>query len=254
MTPKTYPKISIITVAKNSAETIADCVRSVRDQDYPAEHVFVDGCSSDDTLDIIKRHSSENSRIVSEPDDGIYDAMNKGLALAEGDVVGTLNSDDYYANSRVLSCIAQVFQDLQIEACYGDLAYVDRVDTCKVIRYWRSRPYCSRLFFNGWMPPHPTFFVRRSIYENYGGFRTDLGTAADYELMLRFLLKRKINAHYVPYTIVFMRTGGASNISVKNRLKANRMDKMAWKVNGLKPMPWTFVAKPLSKVTQFLSP
>lgn len=145
-----------------------------------------------------------------------------------------------------------VFEKQNVESCYGDLLYVHKNDTDRVIRYWRASEYHHGKFKNGWMPPHPTFFVKREIYEKYGLFNLNLGSAADYELMLRFLLKYKITTVYIPQVLIKMRTGGISNASLKNRIRANRMDRLAWKVNGLKPYPWTLWLKPLRKATQFL--
>lgn len=242
--------ISIITATFNSASTLRDCLNSVDSQPVTMEHLIIDGGSTDDTLEIAKSFPHV-SRIVSEPDSGIYDAMNKGIALATGDVIGILNSDDFYADQDVLTKVADIFSDETIDACYGDLMYVDATDTSKITRNWKSGTFSQRSFYWGWMPPHPTFFVRRSVYEKYGMFNLNLGSAADYELMLRFLVKHGINTAYIPEVLVKMRAGGVSNVSLKNRLKANRMDRYAWTVNGLKPYPWTTYLKPLSKIRQF---
>lgn len=250
---ESVPKISIITVAYNSASTIYDTVQSVISQTYPnVEYIIVDGASTDDTLSVVRRYADSEIRIFSEPDRGIYDAMNKGLTLATGEIIGFLHADDVYAHSGILSDVARVFEINETDSCYGDLVYVDRVKTDKIIRYWKAGLYDVRRFYHGWMPPHPTFFVRRGIYEMYGAFSLDMGTAADYELMLRFLLKHKIKAAYIPEIMVRMRTGGKSNATTKNRILANRMDRLAWKINGLKPFPWTLLMKPLSKISQFL--
>ncbi len=244
--------ISIITACRNSEAVIGHCIESVLSQDYPSEHIIVDGCSSDNTLAIVRRYSSRIARVISEPDQGMYDAMNKGIAAATGDLLGILNSDDYYAHEGVLSRVAGALESSGADSCYGDLVYVDPRDTSKVVRRWKSRPYERKLFLRGWMPPHPTFFVRRAVYEKLGSFRLDLGTAADYELMLRFLMKHGISTCHIPEVLVVMRTGGAAGRSLFTRLRANRADKRAWKVNGLKPRPWTIVVKPLSKMGQFL--
>jgi glycosyltransferase len=213
----------------------------------------MDGGSADPTLDIAYRYGNQ-LRIYSEPDRGIYDAMNKGIEMARGDIIGILNADDYYPTRDVLSRVEEAFEDESVQACYGDLVYVDEKDTSKVKRYWKAGEYDAKKFYSGWMPPHPTFFVRASVYEKYGLFNLELGTAADFELMLRFLLKHEIKAAYVPMVMVHMRTGGASNASVSNRLAANRNDRKAWQVNGLKPYPWTFTMKPLRKVGQWWKP
>lgn len=243
--------ISIISAVRNCAGTIRDCLESVRSQDASAEHIVIDGQSTDATLEILGSYKTDTSRIVSEPDRGFYDAINKGIALATGDVIGTLNADDMYADAEVLSRVSKVFEDERIDSCYGDLDYVDPTNTDKVVRRWRSGPYDARRFYWGWMPPHPAFFVRRKIYEKHGLYNLTFGTAADYELMLRFLVKYRITSVYIPATLVKMRTGGMSNISVRNRLRANRMDRRAWRENGLKPFPFTHILKPLSKVGQY---
>jgi glycosyltransferase involved in cell wall biosynthesis len=269
--------ISIITVVKNGAATISCCVRSIQSQTHPCEHIVIDGGSVDGTPDLVRR-CSPSSRIFSGSDHGIYDAMNKGLALASGEVIGILNADDFYASPEVLARVAAVFSDEDIDACYGDLVYVTerrgsrpagpsaRNCRCsmgegpaaadgdvrfKTDRYWKSGPFRPGSFYRGWMPPHPTFFVRRRVYERYGDFNLALGSAADYELMLRFLLKRRMRTAYIPEVIVCMRTGGASNASLLKRVKANRMDRRAWDVNGLTPHPWTLILKPLRKLTQY---
>jgi glycosyltransferase len=244
-------KVSVITVVKNGAATIEDCIRSVRRQDHPVEHVFVDGQSCDGTVEIIKRHYPDISKIISEPDAGIYDAMNKGISLSTGEVVGILNSDDFYAHDKVISTITNVFADKDVDACYGDLVYVNAERTDSVIRYWKSRPVADWLLYCGWMPPHPTLFVRRKLYEKFGYFRTDLGSAADYELILRFFLKNRIRAVHIPQLLVAMRAGGASNATLSNRFMVNLWVYKAWRINGLTPRPWMIPARLLSKLVQY---
>lgn len=245
--------ITIITATFNAEKTIRTCLASILQQSLPpACHIVIDGKSDDDTVNIIKS-ISKDSLIITEPDNGIYDAMNKGVRLAESEVVGILNADDFYASPYVLEKVTEVFQDPSIEVCYGDLLYVDCKDTTeKVIRYWKSGDYSPRKFYWGWMPPHPTFFVRKSAYERFGLFNLDLGSAADYELMLRFLVRHCLHAKYIPDVLVKMRTGGISNASLHNRLNANRMDRLAWSINGLHPYPWTIALKPLRKVGQWV--
>jgi glycosyltransferase involved in cell wall biosynthesis len=245
-------KISIITVSYNSASTIKDTIESVLNQTYKdVEYIIVDGQSTDETLTILKSYGSKISTLVSEKDKGLYDAMNKGIGLATGDVIGILNSDDFYANREVLSHVAALF-DNHTEGVYADLVYVSAEDPKKIVRTWKSGNYTAGDFLKGWMPPHPTFFVRRSVYEKYGRFTDQLKSAADYELMLRFIHKHKITLAYLPEVTVHMRAGGKSNASVKNRIRANKEDRRAWKMNDLKPGPFTFIRKPLSKLTQFL--
>jgi glycosyltransferase involved in cell wall biosynthesis len=246
-------KISIVTAVLNSKDFIEDCIQSIHRQTVKSiEHIVIDGGSTDGTLETIKKYQAGIAEFVSERDDGIYAAMNKGIRLATGDVIGILNADDFYPDSGVLEKVAQIFEKEDAASCYGDLEYVDAMNSGKVIRYWRSGPYNVNKFYSGWMPPHPTFFVRRSVYQKYGLFNLNLGSAADYELMLRFLVKHRIRAAYIPEVIVKMRTGGVSNASMKNRIRANRMDRKAWSVNDLRPYPWTLLCKPLRKVHQFI--
>ena len=245
--------ISIITATYNSAATLGDCLASVAAQTLEAEHVIVDGRSTDGTMELIRAWPHAARSAVSEPDSGIYDAMNKGIRRATGDVIGILNSDDFYATPSVLAWVAEAFRDPAVDACYGDLVYVDSRDTRRVERYWRAGRFERGRMLWGWMPPHPTFFVRRSVYERYGTFNLDMGSAADYEIIVRFLLKHSLNATYIPRVLVKMRTGGASNASIRARLSANRMDRRAWRVNGLRPYPWTLWAKPLRKLSQWVA-
>jgi glycosyltransferase involved in cell wall biosynthesis len=246
------PSISIVTAVRNNASTIAHCLRSVASQTLDAEHVVIDGASSDGTLQVLDLYASPSIRVVSEPDRGIYDAMNKGIRLATGDVVGILNSDDFYAHARVLEKVADLMSDPGVDSCYGDLMYVDPCKPARVVRRWKSVSLFGKSFYWGWMPPHPTFFVRRSLYEKCGLFNLALGSAADYEMMLRLLVRYGISSAYLPEVLVKMRAGGVSNASLHNRLRANRMDRLAWEVNGLLPYPWTTVMKPLRKLSQFV--
>lgn len=243
-------RLSIITVTYNGAETIRDNLESLRSQAVDFQHVVIDGGSTDGTLEILREKKLPNSIIVSEPDNGIYDAMNKGVQLADGDIIGILNSDDIYAHSQVLQKVMQLFSVGHFDGCYGDLDYVSSIGD-KIKRYWRAGEYREANWYRGWMPPHPTFFVKREIYRNYGSFDLGLGSAADYELMLRFVLRHKIRLGYLPEILVRMRVGGVSNSSFKNRMLANRMDKKAWRVNHLCPSPWTFLLKPARKIPQW---
>jgi len=246
-------KISIITVTYNCGDLLQTCIDSIRSQTYnEVEHILVDGDSTDCTMDIIRQNQDAISTVISEPDNGLYDALNKGFAIATGDIIGILHADDFYSSQDVINKIQSVFDDPDVEACYGDLKYVDTENIDKVVRYWRAGQFNPKRFYWGWMPPHPTFFVRKSVYERFGFFNLNLGSAADYEIMLRLLLKYRIKAVYIPETLVHMRMGGISNASVTNRLKANAMDRKAWKVNNLKPYPWTLYFKPLRKVLQWV--
>ncbi|MCB5189967.1 glycosyltransferase [Methylobacillus arboreus] len=215
-------KISIVTVCYNSAATISDTIASVKSQQYrDREHIIIDGASTDGTLELVKSATSV-SQYISEPDQGIYDAMNKGLRRVTGDVVGFLNADDFYADETVLGQVAEVFKDPTVQACYADLLYIDQDDTSRVVRYWKSRSFEPGLFKRGWMPAHPTFFVRKSIYEKFGFFDTNYKIAADFELMMRFLEINRIKVAYLPKIFVRMRIGGETNRSFINIINQNK--------------------------------
>lgn len=246
-----HPEIAIVTAAFNASSTLADCFRSVSKQNKGVRHILIDGGSTDSTNKIINENIQQLTTVIREPDRGIYDALNKGILEIGAGIVGILHADDLFADEYVIETVLEAFKDTQVDAVYGDLEYVDRTDAGKVLRHWRAGELQPRKFYGGWMPPHPTFFVRRECYEKFGLYRLDLGTAADYELMLRFLLVHNIRVKYIPRVLVKMRTGGASNASFAARLRANRMDRKAWEVNGLKPYPWTLVAKPLRKLGQW---
>lgn len=244
--------LSIITATYNSAATIRQTLASVQAQTYPhIEHWVMDGGSTDDTLSIVQ-HEFPHVHIVQEQDKGFYDAINKGIQRATGEIICILNSDDFYAHPRVLEQVANHFQQSQADAVYGDLLYVAFNSTQQIVRKWISGNYKRNSFLYGWMPPHPSFFVHRRCYEQWGGFRLELGSAADYELMLRFLYKHEANVVYLPEVCVHMRTGGMSNSSWKNRLLANHNDRKAWKVNELNPYWFTLYLKPLRKIKQFI--
>jgi len=223
-------KISIITVTKNDRNNIQSCIDSVQSQNYvELEYIIIDGASTDRTLDIIKQNNRKISNWISEEDSGIYDAMNKGINMASGDIVGFLNSDDMYADTNILKLVAEAFQNSDIDSCYGDLVYVSKDDTNKIIRNWKSCELDYKLFKNGWHPPHPTFFVKKSVYEKYGTFDTKYKIGADYALMLKFLVKHKIRVKYIPEVLVKMRVGGSSNKNLFNILKANLECYRAWR-------------------------
>lgn len=246
-------KISVITATYNSAATVRDTLTCIAGQTHPdIEHIIVDAVSKDATLDIVKDFPHV-ANMICEKDNGLYDAMNKGVKLATGEVIGILNSDDFYTNEQVLAKVAAAFADPTVDAVYGDLQYVSRHDVKKVIRTWKAGRYKKKYFHYGWMPPHPTFFVRQNLYKKAGLFNTTLRSAADYELMLRMLVKYGANAYYIPEVLVKMRDGGMSNVSLSNRLKANREDREAWTINGLKPYFFTRWLKPLRKVFQFIN-
>lgn len=215
-------KISVITVAYNSAATIGETMGSVAMQSYTdVEHLVVDGASRDGTVNIARARSTTRTRIVSEPDKGIYDAMNKGFQLASGEVIGFLNADDLYADADVLARVAIAFQDPAVEACFGDLVYVTG-DNRRIVRYWKSRPYRSGSFARAWSPAHPTFYIRRSAMERLGVFDLSYRLAADTEFMLRYLERGGVQSVYIPHVQVRMRVGGATNSSVGNIVRQNK--------------------------------
>jgi glycosyltransferase involved in cell wall biosynthesis len=242
-------KISIITISFNSEKTIEATIKSVLLQEgVELEYIIIDGASTDRTLEKIQPFKSKIHHLISEPDQGIYDAMNKGIRMATGEVIGILNSDDTYADPNVLADVMKQIEDK--DAVYGDLEYVNG-ETGKTIRKWKSGLYQEGAFLFGWMPPHPTFFVRSAVYKKWGVFRTDHGTAADYEIMLRFIHKHRIAMNYLPRILVRMKTGGASNDSWKKRWQANRLDKKSWQLNEIRPKWYTLWLKPLRKVSQW---
>lgn len=226
--------ISVITVCFNSVETIGDTIKSVLSQNYPGiEYVIVDGGSTDGTQTVIDQYSSQIAIVISEPDQGIYDAMNKGIEMASGDIVAFINADDFYASDNALEKIAEAFNDPQIDAVYGDLCYVKKDDPSKIVRYWRSSPFLPTSFESGWCPPHPTFVVRRNIYKRLGGFNLSYQIAADVELMVRFLEVHRLIARYIPEVLVYMRMGGTTNQSIRNIIKQNREILTALREHGL---------------------
>jgi glycosyltransferase involved in cell wall biosynthesis len=226
---------------------------SVLNQTYAdIEYILIDGQSMDGTIAIIEKYRNKIARFISEKDNGLYHAMNKGLEIATGDVIGFLHSDDFYTNTEVIARYATLFAKEDCDAAYSDLYYVDRNDTSKITRKWKSGSYRHGAFLNGWMPPHPTFMVKKEIYRKLGGYNTAFKSAADYELMLRFIVKHGIFLSYLPEFTIKMRSGGKSNASVQNRISANMEDRMAWKTNDLKPRFYTLYLKPFRKIFQYL--
>ncbi|MBC7919826.1 MAG: glycosyltransferase [Ferruginibacter sp.] len=245
--------VSIVTAVYNGSSTLAQTIESVLSQTYPhLEHIIVDGASRDNTVDIIRGYEGKIARWVSEPDRGIYDAMNKGLRLATGDIIGILNADDFYESAHVISKVVALFERERVEVLYGDLLYVDADHPEKIVRYWEAKSYRENAFRRGWMPPHPTFFVKRGVYQRHGLFDERFRCSADYEMMLRLIHKHRLQPAYLPEVLVRMRTGGVSNQSLKSRLVANREDYLAWASNGLKPAFYTMWLKPLRKLYQYL--
>ena len=247
-------KISVITVCYNSAKTIGHTLRSVREQTHgDIEHIIVDACSNDNTLEIVKAEGLHVAKVVSERDKGIYDAMNKGIALASGEIVAFINADDFYATTNVLTIVAEAFEKSGADCCYGDLCYVSQVDPTRTVRYWRSADFVPGSFEKSWCPPHPTFFVRRSVYQRLGGFDLSFRIAADFELMTRYLEAARISSHYIPEVLVKMRLGGTSNRSLSNIFKQNAEIRRSLSKNGLHSSLISFVLNKLvTRAIQFV--
>jgi glycosyltransferase involved in cell wall biosynthesis len=244
-------KVSVVTAVFNGEKTIAQAIGSVLSQDYPAvESVVIDGASRDATLSILEPYRPRLGKLISEPDDGIYAALNKGIRHATGDVVGFLHADDLFENDGVLGKVAAAFEDPDVDAVYGDLVYVRHDNVERVVRYWKSGSYDQATLARGWMPPHPTFYVRRTVYERLGGFDTRYKIAADYDTVLRFLAVGRIRAAYIPEVLVRMRTGGISNRSLKTILRKSREDYEAVRRNRSGGI-LTILQKNFSKLNQF---
>lgn len=224
-------KISIITVCYNSAKTIEDTILSIKEQTYPnIEYIVIDGLSKDNTLEIVQKYNDVVSVLVSEKDNGLYDAMNKGISLATGDVVGILNSDDLFCDNQAIEKVMNIFnQDPNLDSVYADIYYVNQNDTNKIVRKWRTGK--QRKFSNGWHPAHPTFYVKKEIYNKYGSFNLKYKLASDFEIMLRFLENHKISTKYLEEPLIKMRLGGETNKSIKNILNQNVECIQAFKEN-----------------------
>jgi len=247
-------KITVITVSYNSATTIADTVRSVASQTYKnIEHLVIDGQSRDKTASVVQANHHPNLIFSSAPDAGIYDAMNKGLGRATGEVIGFLNSDDFYADDDVLEKIAAAFLDASVEACYADLVYVTP-DNSRVARYWKSKPFTKGDFAKGWCPPHPTFFIRKSVLQRLGIFDLSFKLAADFEFMLRYLELGAIKSVYIPHVLIRMRLGGVTSQSWSNVWKQNKEIFMAFQKNEISISALSFCShKLLNRISQYVS-
>lgn len=244
-------KISVVTAVFNREATIADALHSVAAQDYPdVEHVIQDGGSKDGTLAVISREASSEVRVESARDSGIYDGINKGVARATGEIIGLMHSDDYFANSQVLSRVAEAMQNPDIDGVYGDLDYVAANDTTRVVRKWRSGKYQAAKLRRGWMPPHPTLYLRREVFERWGLYDTSFRISADYDAMLRYLVQGQIRLAYVPEVFIKMRTGGESNASLKKIIQKSCEDYRAIRTNQVGGAG-TLILKNLSKLPQF---
>lgn len=245
-------KLSVITAVYNREDTVAQAISSVAAQSYSdVEHVIIDGASTDGTLDAVQSLARPGMRVISEPDRGIYDALNKGIRNATGDVVGLMHSDDFFAHDRVLEKVAMAFASTGAEAVYGDLDYVAAEDTSKVIRHWRSGEFTPQVLARGWMPPHPTLFVRREAMMRLGLYNTDYRISADYEAILRWFGKGGLSLTYIPEVLVKMRVGGESNRSLGRIIQKSHEDYRALRTNGvggIQALAW----KNLSKLPQFI--
>ena len=245
-------KFSIITVCYNSSKTIIDTIKSVNNQTYKnIEHIFIDGLSSDNTLEIIKRNSKRDNLIISEKDNGLYDAINKGIKNASGDVVGILHSDDLFPSTDIILDLATIFQEENLDVIYGDLQYVNKKNSNKIVRFWKSCKFSPKLLRKGWMPPHPTLFLKTNIYEKHGFFDLTYKISADYDFMLRVFKDSEIKFGYLPKVITKMRTGGASNRSLKNIFIKSKEDYRAIKSNNIGNFI-TLLKKNISKLKQFI--
>lgn len=249
-------KISIITVVRNSQGTIGDCLLSVATQTHPdVEHVVVDGASTDGTLEVIRKKGTHVATFISEPDTGIYNALNKAIALCTGSIIGILHADDVFYDSSILARVAEVFGHQEVDACYGDLEYVARDNIHSIFRMWKSKPFSPGMILRGWMPAHPTVFLRRELYSRYGGFNERFHISADYDLMVRLFHKYAIHSQYIPCTFTRMRVGGASNRSLTNIIRKTSEDLQSLRMNGFSFERWFIVlCKNLRKVSQFFPP
>lgn len=249
-------KISIVTATYNRADTIRDTIESILSQTYQDwEHIIIDGASKDNTLQVIKEYETRYNgrlKLVSEPDKGIYDAMNKGIRMATGDIVGILNSDDIYFDNTVLESVASTFKTRNTDSLFGGCVITKKDDLNKVIRIKKGSEMPKKGFASGWHPAHPTFYVKRECYDKFGYFDLDFGTASDVELMIRFLEKYKISAVYVPKFMVKMRFGGASNSSLKALLRANKAVLRAFEKNGIQKPNFLFIKRTFPKVKSLI--
>ncbi len=242
--------VSTITSVLNGGATIEDTIKSVLSQTYKdIEHIVIDGGSTDGTLEILAKYRSQIAKCISEPDKGVYDAMNKGIKLSKGDIIATLNADDFYADETIVSQMVEFMQRNSLDAVYGDLVYIDRKNTDIVTRFWKTGRYKRGAFCYGWVIPHPTFFCRRQVFEKYGYFNEDFRIAADFELMLRFVEKCQIKVGYLPKVIVKMRSGGKANV-LRGIIRGNWEIIGSFRRNNLRLSPWFFVHKPVMKISQ----
>ena len=247
-------KISLITVSFNSASTIKDTIHSVQSQDFKGiEYIIVDGNSTDGTMEIIRSAGNIVSKWISEPDTGIYDAMNKGIKMAMGEVVGIINSDDFYFSDQIISYVSKSFADDRVDAVFGNLIVVNPENPSKVVRTYSSKNWYPEKFARGFMPAHPTFFVRRKYYEQFGLFKTDYKIAADYEMLIRLLYVNKLKYRYLPMTMVVMRKGGVSSNGLKSNLVLNQEILRACRENGISTNYFLIYTKYFFKLFELLT-
>ncbi len=245
-------KISIITVCLNAEATITTCINSVLEQTYTnIEYIIIDGGSTDNTLHIIKSYSHQISFFSSEPDKGLYDALNKGILKSTGEIIAFLHADDVYANSEVIENYIHAFKTYNTDGVYANICYTHQYNLTQITRVWKSGNYKPNAFTWGWMPPHPSLLLRKSCYMQIGLFRTDMSISADYELMLRFIHVHNITLYYLNQNVILMRQGGKSNTGFKARINAHRQDYLAWTYNRIKPKWYTLILKPIIKIKQF---
>ena len=255
MTDSKQPLVSLITVCRNSEKTIEDTIRSVIDQDYPLiEYILVDGNSKDGTMQIVGKYASNISKQVSEPDKGIYDAMNKGINLTTGEIIGILNSDDVFYSDTIISDIVNIFKgDATVDAVYGNITYFKEGVTEKKVLTWVTKPYYSKFFDDGEVPPHPSLFIKKKVYDAIGSYYPDFKISSDYEFMLRAFKLHKYKPYFLNSFIVNMRVGGESTKSIKNVLVGNKEVKLAWQMNKLKPPLRFWVLRIIKKILQFVN-
>jgi glycosyltransferase involved in cell wall biosynthesis len=247
------PTVSIITVSLNSVKTISDTIESVLSQTYSdIEYIILDGSSSDGTAELVKSFGKRISKFISEPDNGIYDAINKGIRLATGNIVGILNSDDFFFSNDIIEKIAASFNKYEIDAVFGDAQFVDPVDPSKIVRYYSSKYFNISKFKFGYMPAHPSFYVKREFFEKLGYYKVDYKIAADFELLVRFLYINQIKYKYLEIPFISMRTGGISNRSIHSKYILNKEIARACKENGIKTNYFFIYSKYFSKLFEFM--
>ena len=245
--------ISIITVCYNSSKTILDTIKSVNLQSYKyIEHVFIDGLSTDNTKEIIRLNSKKTNLIISEEDSGLYDAINKGVLNATGDIIALLHSDDIFSSSEIISDLMEKIQNENLDGVYGDLLYVDKINTDKIIRFWKSCEFTPTLLREGWMPAHPTLILKKEVYLKHGVFDKSFKIAADYDFMLRIFKDSNLKFGYLPKVVNKMRVGGASNRNLKNIIKKSKEDYRAIRSNNIGGFT-TLILKNTSKIKQFFN-